>query len=819
MFAISAYPPMRICVLEDSYTLSREICRILGESGHDVDHFSVPEEALYAILKKDYDILLLSQYEPRGGLDCPGLLRTLRMAADPDKRQVPRVVLTTDPRPENLRSLSLAGATRVIVRRNGTELEEQIQHALRTGIGTPPPASEPRSETPAGPSAAREPIAAPAPPPELRTQVRAAPPPITPTPPLAPKAAETPRTDTNPASRLNSDTPLRVRRPQWLGALRSRGTRRFFYIVPLAILAIVELIVLFVDEAVPVEAVTVQPGTLYKSVNGLGRVVSKKEVDLTAVIPGQITKVFVEEGAMVKKGKVLAALDDREASINVKRAEAQLLVAEEEAGFLERSYTQLMAESQKSDVPEDKIEKTRTALNAAKAKRQLATEELRAARLSRDRLKIEAPFDGMVLRSFAIEGLWAQQPTALFTLIDTAQREASIVVEGEDARDVGIGQTVKMSSDAFPALQWNGNIDRVIPNTSTGKGLGRINSVTVYATLGPDAPPLRYGQVIDAQIVTESRPNTIKLPFEAVLSRGGRNIVALVDDEQVAYKPVEIGLQALTEIEIVNGVELGQHVILPRRALEEGQKVEVSLVGGYEAEDVEGFPLRTKFANVQIYSTEQLRKNFDAVVIVDVRSKFEFDVVHVSQAINIPVSAQNFTKQLLELRPRDSTKPIIFYCNGHSCPKSYEATRIAAADGFKHIYAYDSGIFDWMRSSRDRTTLLSTTPAPVSKMVSEDYFQSRLIDFDAFKKKANDGDALVIDIRDEMQRKTSMTLPTLELPLDKFITELNAGRFKDKQLLIFDAVGKQVRWLQYILEDRGYKDYFFLRRGMSAVSS
>ena len=43
---------------------------------------------------------------------------------------------------------------------------------------------------------------------------------------------------------------------------------------------------------------------------------------------------------------------------------------------------------------------------------------------------------------------------------------------------------------------------------------------------------------------------------------------------------------------------------------------------------------------------------------------------------------------------------------------------------------------------------------------------------------------------------------------------INKGEFKDKQLLILDAVGKQVEWLQYHLEAKGYSNYLFLEKGV-----
>ena len=47
---------------------------------------------------------------------------------------------------------------------------------------------------------------------------------------------------------------------------------------------------------------------------------------------------------------------------------------------------------------------------------------------------------------------------------------------------------------------------------------------------------------------------------------------------------------------------------------------------------------------------------------------------------------------------------------------------------------------------------------------------------------------------------------------------LQKGELKDKTLLITDAVGKQVQWLQYYLDEGGYQNYFFLHKGVLGAS-
>ncbi|NIQ96147.1 MAG: sulfurtransferase, partial [Desulfuromonadales bacterium] len=56
------------------------------------------------------------------------------------------------------------------------------------------------------------------------------------------------------------------------------------------------------------------------------------------------------------------------------------------------------------------------------------------------------------------------------------------------------------------------------------------------------------------------------------------------------------------------------------------------------------------------------------------------------------------------------------------------------------------------------------------------------------------------------------------IPSDRLVKLLKQKKFRDGSLLITDAVGKQVRWLQYHLEDNGYTSYAFLDKGVLGAS-
>jgi rhodanese-related sulfurtransferase len=229
----------------------------------------------------------------------------------------------------------------------------------------------------------------------------------------------------------------------------------------------------------------------------------------------------------------------------------------------------------------------------------------------------------------------------------------------------------------------------------------------------------------------------------------------------------------------------------------------------------EGYPLRKKFPALKYITTSDLNSQYDKAFIVDVRSKIEFNVIHINKAAHLPMAVATFANDLEKVRQKAATSPLVFYCNGHTCEKSYDAAEVANKAGFKGVMVYDAGIFDWAKTYPDKTTLMGKSPAPKDKLIPKSTFAKKTIGYDEFKKKAASPNAVVVDIREPIQREVIPQIQGLRnIPSDRMVDLINKGEFKDKQLLILDAVGKQVEWLQYYLETKGYSNYLFLEKGV-----
>jgi RND family efflux transporter MFP subunit len=345
----------------------------------------------------------------------------------------------------------------------------------------------------------------------------------------------------------------------------------FLTLVVMLAIAIGSWVFLRNGEATPVKTTLAAKGDITASLSATGKVVSRQEAQISAAVAGQVQAVDVQAGDRVATGAVLALLDDRQLGERVKGAQAALHEADEKVRRLKRNYQALAAVYAAGGTSRQSVADAKSSLEMARAAQNRASAELNESRAARDKLKVTAPFTGIVTRKEINPGEWVAPGRALFTLADESSRQIEVMVDESDAGLVKVGQAVAMTSDAFPGVKWIERVTEVDPAVHKEEG---ANSIRVRVTCGAQAPDLKLGQQVDAKIRTAYRADIVKLPFECITGAAGRTSVAMVRDGMVRFVPVVTGIEDDTSVEIVKGVSAGEAVIVPEgRALKEGQRV------------------------------------------------------------------------------------------------------------------------------------------------------------------------------------------------------------------------------------------------------
>ncbi len=246
------------------------------------------------------------------------------------------------------------------------------------------------------------------------------------------------------------------------------------------------------------------------------------------------------------------------------------------------------------------------------------------------------------------------------------------------------------------------------------------------------------------------------------------------------------------------------------------------LAGPAGAED---FPLRDKYASVGVppVETEELAASLDSMTVVDARSSYEYETLHVRDAVSIPLDSKGFDEAVRELA-EDTGEPLVFYCNGVTCAVSYKAALKAKEAGVGDSRVYDAGVFAWAQANPERTVLLGEPLESVDQLISDEEFRRHLLEEDAFFARVDSSsDPIIVDIRtrDQRQGVSLFQMRDRHVPLTDDNQELDelldTATSEERPMFFVDATGKQVRWLQYYLEEQDVEEYWFLKGGASKI--
>ena len=238
-----------------------------------------------------------------------------------------------------------------------------------------------------------------------------------------------------------------------------------------------------------------------------------------------------------------------------------------------------------------------------------------------------------------------------------------------------------------------------------------------------------------------------------------------------------------------------------------------------DSEPEHGFPLRKKYPTLPVVSTADFVA-MDNPIVIDSRTRGEFDVLHVEGAVNLPL--ENMQKAQLDfLRRQNPDGELIFYGGDFICPVSYKAAEKAQAWGLENLFVYDSGVFEFARTATPERTAFFDRPLEEGEfakvLLTKADLAARSAAPRAFIDMMRSGKHRIYDVRDNDQRKNNpiRVANTAKLDVKQFITFLQKGVVPTQNILVFDNGGNQVKWLQYHLEHHGIEGYTLLTGGVT----
>lgn len=321
----------------------------------------------------------------------------------------------------------------------------------------------------------------------------------------------------------------------------------------------------------PVKVALVERGSINSYVFVSGNVINRNELAISSQVSGVVVRLAIREGDAVHIGDVLAALDDRETAIRLKKYETSLNTAEQNQAVYKSDLAHLEAVLAVGGESQKTVDSARQRLATSQAEAEQLRDDYRLAQIQLDKFIIKSPVDGIVTVSPARVGTVVNLSDVLFRLVPTGSREIEVKMDVVDSDVATVGKSVIVSSDAYPGREWQEQINWVAPAAIKE---GTHSNLTLRIGMSTSSPALILGQQVDVKIPGITESNVIIVPSEAITYNQGKPTVATIVQGHVHIIPVEIAAADLKHTEIKSGLQVGLQIIVPEgKSLVEGSSV------------------------------------------------------------------------------------------------------------------------------------------------------------------------------------------------------------------------------------------------------
>jgi RND family efflux transporter MFP subunit len=294
---------------------------------------------------------------------------------------------------------------------------------------------------------------------------------------------------------------------------------------------------------------------------------------------GVLTRLKYQVGDYVKKGELIATIDDRELLANKRNLEAQI---EEQKKDLEVKNAQYLYNKndfereerllEKEFTTKDAVDKAKKELDIAiaqvelgKAKVKGAVEKLKALEVSLSYTKIYTPISGYVSTVSTQEGetvVSGLSAAILITIIDPSKLEMWIYVDETDIGRTKPGVKVEYWVDTYRDKRFSGKVDMIYPQPEIKDNI--VYYLAIVKIDPKDAALLRPEMTTHVRIIVEEKTNVLVVPNNAVRFEEGKNVVYINRGKDKAERrAVTPGIRDDNFTEIVSGLAEGEQIVIP----------------------------------------------------------------------------------------------------------------------------------------------------------------------------------------------------------------------------------------------------------------
>ncbi len=368
--------------------------------------------------------------------------------------------------------------------------------------------------------------------------------------------------------------------------------------------------------------VPVQSKNLTLRITASGTVQPIQNVNISPKQSGRLTALYVDQGARVQQGQILARMDDTDLQAqlvqfrgNLEQAQAQLALAragnrlqdiEQAKAQVESAKAKVVLTSQRvksnqnlyqqGAISQDKfdellsddrsaranlrqLQQNLSAVNSGSrpeeiAQRQAAVTtalgQLKAIEVQMENTIIRAPLSGVVTQRYATVGAFVTPTTSASSTASATSASIVAISKGlqilakvpeVDVGEIKLGQLVEIVADAYPSQVFKGRVSLIAPEAVVENN---VTSFQVRVDIVTGLDKLRSGMNVDVTFLGGQIQNALVVPTVAIVTQNGKTGVLVPDanNTKTTFNPVTIGPTIGNQIQILKGVQEGERVFV-----------------------------------------------------------------------------------------------------------------------------------------------------------------------------------------------------------------------------------------------------------------
>lgn len=351
-------------------------------------------------------------------------------------------------------------------------------------------------------------------------------------------------------------------------------------VVALVVIWLILRATVFAPSPLQVRVEKVERGTVEETVSNTraGTVKARRRAALSPEIGGRVTAIPHRKGAHVDKGELLLQLDDSTQRAQLALAERdrdsakadsdRACLAADRAAREQSRLEHLAAEQIVSTDALDQATSNRqtaeAACRAARANVERAEAAVRVAQTTLGKMRLLAPFAGVVAEVRAEVGEWvtpsppAMMVPAALDLIDPTSIYISAPMDEVDSARIHKGQPARVTVDSFRGQHFAGTVTEVAPYVLDVEEQNRTVEIEVELSNSDVASRLLPGTSADVEVILQVRDNVLRIPTGALIE--GNRVLVLADGT-LHDRSVQIGVRNWDFTEITGGLEAGEQVV------------------------------------------------------------------------------------------------------------------------------------------------------------------------------------------------------------------------------------------------------------------